>query len=171
MKHDFSKISDKEQAQAFIFPHGLSAEEKAEADEEVKVFRQLRLQQMTEKERVLSDLLRLKFQMEDYIKQVDYSDDCDFHVFLQKYLKILDKKQNVFANEIGLHPTKVSQIITGKTAPNIALSYRLEVHSGGLISAVLWWRLLAKKIAFDIKQDNSAKLEEAKNVLFSFDYA
>ncbi|MDZ7878733.1 MAG: hypothetical protein U5L45_13720 [Saprospiraceae bacterium] len=171
MKNKGKKLTEQEEVEAFIYPHGLSASEKAEADEEIRTFRMLCLKQMTEKDKITSDLLRLKFQIEDYIQQGTYSEQYGFNVFLQQYLKILNKKQRLFSTEIGLHPTKVSQILTGKIAPNLALSYRLEVHSGGLLTAVLWWHLIAKKIAFDIQQNNVQKLEEAKNVHFSFEYA
>lgn len=171
MKNKKNKISEQDEVAAFIYPHGLSASEKAEADEDIRIFRKMKLQKMTEKDRIFSDLLRLKFQIEDYIQQGNYSEAYSFNVFLQQYLKILDKKQSVFSTEIGLHPTKVSQILTGKIAPNLALSYRLEIHSGGLLTAVLWWHLIAKKIAYDIEQNKVQKLAEAKNVHFSFEYA
>ena len=171
MKNKRNKFSEQEEVEDFVYPHDLLASEKAEADEDIKIFRKMRLQQMTEKDKVFADLLRLKFQIEDYIQQGSYSEAYGFNVFLQQYLKILDKKQSVFSAEIGLHPTKVSQILTGKVAPNLALSYRLEIHSGGLLTAVLWWHLIAKKIAYEIQQNNVQKLEEAKNVHFTFEYA
>lgn len=171
MKNKLNDLAPQEQVEAFVYPHGLSPSEKAEADEDIRKFRKERLLQMSEKDKMMANLLRLKFQIEDYIQQGIYAKEYEFSAFLQQYLKILNKKQSVFSAEIGLHPTKISQILTGKVAPNLALSYRLEIHSGGLLTAVLWWHLIAKKIAHDVQQNSELRLKEAKNVLFSFEYA
>jgi hypothetical protein len=46
----------------------------------------------------------------------------------------------------------------------MALSYRLEKHSGKLIKAQLWWQLIAKKQAFMLLQDNETKEMEQRKV-------
>ena len=73
MKNKRDKFSEQEEVDAFIYPHDLPASEKTEANEDIKIFRKMRLQQMTEKDKVFADLLRLKFQIEDYIQQRSYS--------------------------------------------------------------------------------------------------
>ena len=44
--------------------------------------------------------------------------------------------------------------------------YRLEKHSGGLNSALLWWKLYTKKMEADIMNDTTRRLFEAEKVLF-----
>jgi plasmid maintenance system antidote protein VapI len=156
--------TEQELAEAHIFAHDLSPIEKTEADKEMTLLRLQRLAAMSDNQKLQSDLLRLKFLMEDAIQQEIYAEKHSFSTFLQAYLKILNKKQVDFAAEISLHPTKLNQIINNKTMPNIPLMYRLEKHSGGLISALLWWRLLTKKMEADIKNDTTRRLLEAKKV-------
>jgi plasmid maintenance system antidote protein VapI len=165
-KRENSTYSDQELAEAHVFAHNLSPIEKTEADKEMKILRLQRLAAMSDNQKLQSDLLRLKFLMEDAILQEIYSEKHSFSAFLQAYLKILDKKQVDFAAEISLHPTKLNQIINNKTTPNIPLVYRLERHSGGLISALLWWQLFTKKMEADIKNDTVKRLLEAEKVHF-----
>ncbi len=161
-----SIYSEQESAEAHIFAHDLSPVEKTEADKEMKMLRLQRLVAMSDNQKLQSDLLRLKFLMEEAILQEVYSEKHSFSAFLQAYLKILDKKQIDFATEISLHPTKLNQIINNKITPNIPLVYRLEKHSGGLISALLWWKLCSKKMEADIKNDTTRRLFEAEKVHF-----
>lgn len=158
--------TEQDLAEAHVFAHNLSPVEKQEADSEMKTLRLQRLTAMSDNQKLQSDLLRLKFLMEDAIQQEVYSEKHNFSAFLQAYLKILDKKQVDFAAEISLHPTKLNQIINNKTTPNIPLFYRLEKHSGGLISALLWWKLFTKKIEADIKNDTTRRLFEGEKVHF-----
>jgi hypothetical protein len=129
-----------------------------------------RLSAMSDNEKLQSNLSRLKFQIEDYLQQDTYSDDHSFSAFLKQYLKILSKKQVAFAAEISLHPTKLNQILKHRVMPNLALVYRLEKHSGGLISALLWWKLVAKKMEADIINDNESRLSEARKVRFQVSF-
>ena len=158
--------TEQELAEAHVFAHNLSPIEKQEADTEMKILRLQRLNAMSDNQKLQSDLLRLKFLMEDAIQQEGYSEKQSFSTFLQVYLKILDKKQVDFAAEISLHPTKLNQIINNKTMPNVPLMYRLEKHSGGLISALLWWKLYTKKMEADIMNDTTRRLFEAEKVHF-----
>ena len=157
---------EQELAEAHIFAHDLSPIEKTEADKEMKLLRLQRLVAMPDNQKLQIDLLRLKFLMEDAILQEVYSEKHSFSAFLQAYLKILDKKQVDFATEISLHPTKLNQIINNKVTPNIPLVYRLEKHSGGLITALMWWKLCSKKVEADIKNDTTRRLFEAEKVHF-----
>jgi plasmid maintenance system antidote protein VapI len=158
--------TEQELAEAHVFAHDLTPVEKQEADSEMKILRLQRLTTMSDNQKLQSDLLRLKFLMEDAIQQEAYSEKYNFSTFLQAYLKILDKKQVDFAAEISLHPTKLNQIINNKTTPNIPLVYRLEKYSGGLISALLWWKVVTKKMEADIKNDTTRRLFEGEKVHF-----
>ena len=161
-----STFTEQDLAEAHIFAQNLTVIEQKEVDADMKIRRLQRLAAMSDSQKMQSDLLRLKFIMEDYIQQEVYSGTQNFSTFLQSYLKILDKKQVDFAAEISLHPTKLNQILNNKTMPNIPLVYRLEKHSGGLIPALLWWKVFTKKMEADIKNDKVRRQFEAEKVHF-----
>jgi hypothetical protein len=163
-------FTEQELAEAHIFAHNLSPIEKKEADEELKILRFERLRTLSVNQKLHSDLLRLKFEIEDYIQQDVYCEKQNFSTFLQTYLKILDKKQVDFATEVSLHPTKLNQILNNKTMPNIPLLYRLEKHSGGLLPALIWWKLMIKKMEADIKNDKVKRLFEGGKVRFHLEF-
>ena len=165
------KLSNQEMVEAFVFPHELSVAEKADADAELKRLRMLRLMEMTDKQRLYADLLRLKYQMENYLRYGEHSESTDLGVFLGLYLKILGKKQKDFADEISLHYTKLSQLLSGKAEASLAILYRLEQHSGGLLPASLWWNIQAKKVEAEVKSNREGRLREAGKVKNALQFA
>jgi hypothetical protein len=62
-------LSDAELAEAYIFPSNLSEEERHAANLEMREIRLQKLREMTAQQRLHSELLRLKFQIEDYLKR------------------------------------------------------------------------------------------------------
>ncbi len=126
--------------------------------------RLLRLGQMSDTQRLYAELIRLKYQIENYLKYGKYEDQHSFGAFLRKYLLVVDRKQNVFAQEIDLHPSKLNHLLNDKVDVNVSLVYRLEKHPGGIISATDWWNLHAKKIEAGILNDRNARLAEEKRV-------
>jgi len=50
------------------FPADLTEEEKKEADKEIREYRLKLLREQSEEQRIFSDLLRFKYQLEDYIR-------------------------------------------------------------------------------------------------------
>jgi hypothetical protein len=161
---NYKNYTDQELAEAYIFPSELNEEEKKIADAELKKLRFERLYQMSDAQKQAADILRLKFQIEEYLKNGFYNQTYSFAAFLQEYIRIVSKKQIEFAFEINLHPTKLSSILTNKIDPNIALIYRLEKHSNDIIPAILWWRLWIKKIENKIVNDTEMKKREGYKV-------
>lgn len=157
-------LSDAELAEAYVFPSNLSEEERHAANLEIREVRLQKLREMTAQQRLHSELLRLKFQMEDYFQRDTYDEMHSFPVYLKAYITILNKKQKDFAEEVDLHQTKLNQLLTGKTAANFSLFYRLEKHSGGILKANYWWKLCAKKIEFDLKTNNADRQKEGARV-------
>lgn len=147
-----------------MFPHGIYAAEKNAADSELKQMRFFRLGQMSNTQRLYAELIRLKYQIENYLKYGKYEDQYNFGAFLRKYLVVVDRKQNVFAREIDLHPSKLNQLLNDKVYVNVSMAYRLEKHPGGIISATDWWNLHTKKIEAGILHDQNARLAEEKRV-------
>ena len=111
-----------------------------------------------------SDLARLRILMRAYVDKEPYSIGSSFGAYLGEYVRIIKKSKKAFSADIGLHYTKLSRIINNREDPNIELMYRLETHSAGLLPAILWWELLVKKQAFEIRQDTRGRSEEAKKV-------
>jgi hypothetical protein len=161
MKYTLEELAD-----AHIIPAKLTPEEKAAADVEMKAFRFRILEEMTVQERLECDLFRLNVLMRRYLQKSEYLPTYRFEACLQEYLKLLGKKPAVFAQEIQLALPKLKVYLLGKEHPNLAVLYRLEKHSGGLIPALLWWQITARQIEQEIQQDTENRQREAAKVKF-----
>ena len=163
-----AQYTDEEIADAMLIPADLTEQEKRELAAEMKEIRMQKLREATEKDRILSDVMRLKFQMEAYVKESGFSFEKTFGKYLEEYIRILKKTRRAIAEDLSLHYTKLSRIINDREEPNVELAYRLEKHSGHLLRAELWWKLIIKKQEFIISQDAETRRmeqEKVKNVL------
>lgn len=158
------KYTDEEIAESMLIPADLSKEEQEEADRQMRAIRMERLRSMTEEDRILSDVMRLKFQIEGYVKKGDFSFEKTFGKYLEEYIRILKKSRREIAEDLSIHYTKLSRIINDKEEPNVELSYRLEKHSGNLIKAITWWKLIIKKQEFVISEDDKTRSIEQNKV-------
>jgi len=158
------QYTDEEIADSMLIPADMTVAEKAKADEEIRAFRFKLLRERTEEQRIFSDLMRLKIQMEDYIKKEPYSDAKSFGRYLEEYVRILGRTKKKLSEDLNVHYTKLSRIFNDREAPNVELMYKLEEHSGGLIPAVIWWKLLIKKQEFLIKKDKETRKQVASEV-------
>ena len=147
-----------------LVPADLSEGEKQALAEEMKAIRMQKLREMTEEDRILSDVMRLRFQIESYVKEGGFSFQKTFGKYLEEYIRILNKQRREIADDLSIHYTKLSRIINDKEEPNVELTYRLEKHSGNLISAKLWWKLMIKKQEFIISEDTETRKEEQEKV-------
>ena len=152
-----SEYTKEELAEAFVFPPDLNAEEEEEAERQLKEDRLKRLANRTPEERVLSGILRIKYQMKEYIDQAQFDQNKTTIYFLKEYLKATDKKQQELAADIGLH--------VGKERLSLSIAYRLEAHSGDLIPAIMWWKVVQKEIEQEIRTDEEKRKEEQKKVV------
>lgn len=157
------KYTPEELAEAFVFPHNLTKEEKAASDKELRKLRFELLENQTEEERIFSALVRLSIQIKDFLKKKSLEPLQSFSSFLNEYISIIKKSKKEFAQDLHIHYTRLSRILNNREEPNIEICYRLEKHSGELIPALLWWKLIIKKQEYLILQDNETrKIEEAK---------
>ena len=83
---------------------------------------------------------------------------------MTEYLQVTNKKQKELASDIGIHPTRVSRILNGRERIGTSIAYRLEKHSGNLIPAILWWKLVQKEIEYEINTDEEERAKEELNV-------
>jgi plasmid maintenance system antidote protein VapI len=159
-----AKYTDEEIADSMLIPADLTEREKREMAEAMKVIRLQKFREMTEEDQILSDVMRLRFQMEAYLKQGGFSFQRTFGKYLEEYIRILKKTRKEIAEDLSLHYTKLSRIINDREEPNIELTYRLEKHSGHLLSAELWWKLMVKKQEFIISRDEETRKTEQEKV-------
>jgi len=158
------KYSDKEIVDSMLIPQDLTEKESEELSKEMKAIRMQKLSETTEEDIILADVMRLRFQIEHYIKKESFSFEKTFGKYLGEYIRIIKKSRREIAEDLSIHYTKLSRIINDKEEPNIELSYRLEKHSAELIKAKSWWKLMIKKHEFIISQDQETRIKEQKKV-------
>ena len=158
------KYSDEEIADSMLIPADLSREERAKANAELKAFRFKLLNNMNEEQRIYSDLLRFKYQVERYLRDSEFDKSKSFGKLLAEYAHVLRMSKKKLSEDLGIHYTRLSRIINDKENPNIQLAYRLEKHSGELISAISWWQLVSKKLEYEIKMDKVTRKKERSKV-------
>lgn len=156
--------SDEEIADSMLIPADLTEEEQKKANEELMAFRMKLLQEQTEDQRIYSDLLRFRYQIENYLKLNDYSIDMSFGNLVAEYARILKRTKKQLSIDLDIHYTRLSRIINGHEEPNVELTYRLEKHSGELVPALIWWKLMIKKQEYNIRQNKQMRREEASKV-------
>ena len=158
------EFSDEEIAAGYVFPNDLDQKEKEEIEEEFKALRLKALRERTEEQRLLSELMRMKLLMKDYFERGSFEGEFLFSNQLEQYIRILGRSQKAFAEEIDLHPTKLSRLLHDRENPNVELTYRLEIHCGNIIPAIYWWRLHAKRIEENLRTDQDRRKMESKKV-------
>ena len=158
------KYTNEEIADAAIIPADLTEKEAATLASEMKAIRMQKLSEITPEEQVVADVMRLKFQIENYVKKENFSFEKTFGKYLAEYIRILKRNKKEIAADIALHYTKLSRIINDKETPSVELCYRLEKHSAELIKAELWWNLIIKKQGFILSKDEKTKMVEQQKV-------
>jgi len=157
------QFSDKEIVERYVFSDDLTEQEKQEIAEEFKALRLKSLKGRTEEQRLFSELMRMKLLMQDYLERNSFEKDFSFSNQLGQYIRMLGRNHRDFANEIDLHPTKLSRLLNDRENPNIELVYRLEKHCGNIIPAIYWWKLHSRELEEEIKTDeNRRKIESEK---------
>ena len=163
------KYTDEEIAESVMIPEDLSEEEEKQAREEFVKLRMKRRQEMTEKEKLLSGLLSIKYQIKSYVLSRDFKEEKRFGSFLKRYIKLIGRKQKELAEEIDIHPSRVNRIIKGKEKIGKSIAYRLESHSGEIIPAIYWWRLMQKEVEQEIlteKQERELEKKHVKRIVY-----
>lgn len=158
------QYTDEELAEAFVFPPDISEEEKKKADKELWEFRKRQMLNRTPEEKILSNLLSIKYHIEDYTRQLQFDKEQGVGHYLHEYMNAVNRKQKELAEDIAIHPTRLSRILNGKERLSLSIAYRLERHSGGTIPAILWWKLVQKEIEQEIKADEQMKKAEMSKV-------
>lgn len=162
------QYTDEEIVESFVFRSNMSEEERVDAEREFKKLRLEQLKQMSDKQVLKGELMRMRLLIQDYFEQPSYSEEYAFEQQLDKYINLLKLSKKNFASDINIHPTKLSRLLNGREHPNTDLMYRLEKHSGNMIPAIYWYRLHIKKTENRIAQnvtDRQKEYEKVKNEL------
>lgn len=169
---DFSKFTDEELADAFVFPSDevLTVKEKKE-ENDFWMARRKRFESFTPRQKMYSRLLQLKFQLEDYVGSSQYKESLNFGYFLNEYVSRQDKKDKQFANEVDVTPAVLSQYINNHRKPKDEFMIRLEIHSNGMIPAISWFKVIQKDKEHEIMTNQDLRLEESKHVKNKLEFA
>lgn len=163
------KYSDEEIADAMMIPQQLNKEEQQKANEEFARLRLKHRQQMSEKDKMLSGLLSIKYQVLEYIQKGYFDESKTLGKIIKKYLKVVKRTQKDLSNDINVHPSRLNRIINGKEKIGKAIAYRLEKHSGDIIPAIFWWKLMQKEIEQEInteKEEREIEKNQVKNIAY-----
>lgn len=158
------KYTPKELADSFVFRTKLTTKEKKESDMQLMEMRKKIQKAITPKQLLLSRIMQLKFQIEDYLNNASYDINRSFGFFLREYLKSLNKKNKDFASDLDINETELSQILNKHRSPSEKLMIRLEIHSNKTIPAITWYRLLEKEKEHEILTDTTIRKNESKHV-------
>lgn len=164
----YKKLSEEftveEIAEGYMIPALLSAEEKEASEAEIRKIRFERLNSRTELQRLLAETTRLSIKINHYLKGEVFLQDFSFGSILNQYISILQKSKKDFAKDLDVHHTRLSRIINDREDPNIGIMYRLEKHSAGIIPALYWWKLYARKREDEIQTNQLARAIESEKV-------
>ena len=88
-----------------------------------------RMQNLSKNQIIRAKLVQLKLKMEEYLKQPIYDNRNHFSEFLKTYVDTIYSRRNRFANDIGINPIKLSQVINSHRQPKDEFIMRLMIHS------------------------------------------
>jgi hypothetical protein len=158
------QYTDEEIAEGYMIPQQLTDEEQQASDAELRRVRFQLLNNRSEEQRMLSEVVRLRIQIQHYLEANIYTPDFDFGKIVERYITILNKSRKDFAEDIAIHPTKLSRIINSKDEPNSSLLYRLTHHSDQLIPLSFWWKLMARRQEHLVVSNSEALKSEGERV-------
>lgn len=164
LKNIEKEYTPEEIAGSFIFPGPKDPEERTALLEAFQKHRKQVSDKQSEKTKLISQLLQLKFLIEDYLKTDKLSKDFSFGYFLKEYISRLEKKNKQFADEINIDPAELSMVINKHRKPTEKLIFRLEIHSNRNFPALMWFKVLEKDRAYELKHHKEIIDKEKKNV-------
>ena len=158
------KYSAEDLADSFVFRAKLTAKQKKESDEKMNEMRRKMKEDLTPNQILLSRLLQLKYQMEEYTTNTTYDIDRSFGFYLREYLKSFNKKNKDFAKDIDIDETELSQILNRHRKPSEKIMVRLEIHSNKTIPAITWYKVLEKEKEHELLTNKDIRKTESKHV-------
>lgn len=164
------KFSAEEIADAHIISEDPGKEERKAILKEFGKLNKALVSNLSNEKRILAAILQLRFQMEDYLKKKPYNKEMSFGFFLKEYISRLQLKNKDFAEQIGMEPSELSQILNGHRKPGDKILIRLELHSNKNIDAVLWHRMLEREKEYELQTNIKLRKEEKRHVTQYFSF-
>ena len=166
------QYSPEEIAESLVFPGTKDPKEREALLEEFRKYRKKISDKQSGKSKLISQLLQLRFLIEDYLKGDTFNKEYHFGYFLKEYITRIEKKNNQFADEIDVKPAELSQVINKHRKPTEKLIFRLDIHSNKNFPALMWFKLLEKERAYELKHNkgiiDSEKKYVKEKLAFSF---
>lgn len=163
-KKSRAKYTPGELAEAYVYPVTLTPAQKKEADRQLKAARAKAQSEMTAEDKLTSDILQLRFRLEDYLNNEKFDPKLKFSYFLKAYVQLLNKKRKVFAREINIDETELSQLINDHRYPSENIIIRLELHSNKAIPAIAWYKLIEREREHYIITNKTIRKQEEKHI-------
>ncbi|WP_158563176.1 hypothetical protein [Chitinophaga silvatica] len=157
-----SKYKPEDLASSIVFP-GPENENESRL-ELVSQYRKEWESKRTPKDRLISQLLQLKFQIEEVIRSDKYDKEKHFGYFLKEYISCLEKKNKEFAEEVDVDPTELSLFINRRRDPPEKFIIRLEIHSNKNFPAIMWYKLIEKEKEYKLMYNNDIRASEYGHV-------
>lgn len=158
------ELTPEEIAESYVFPGTKDKKEREQALDAYRDFRKKITSKQSAKSKLIAELLQLKFLIEDYIATDTYNAIYHFGYFLKEYISRIERNNKEFAGEIDVAPTELSQVINKHRRPTEKLIFRLELHSNRNFPALLWFKILEKERAYELKHDKRIIDSEKKHV-------
>jgi hypothetical protein len=158
------EFSPEEIAESYVFPDDDTNEERDKGLELFWEYRRKRLAKQTTKDKLILQLLQLKFLMEDYINSNAYNEKLNFGFFLKEYISTLEIKNKDFAEDISIKPIELSHYISNRRKPNEEIMIKLEIHSNKNIPAIYWCKIVEREFEHEVSTDIELREKEQKKV-------
>jgi len=144
--------------------HGLTSEQKEEADKVLRKKRFEKLAAMADDQKIYADLIALKLKIKGFVENTQYSESFLFSDILKHYVSIVKTTRRKLSEDLGIHESKFSRIINNKENPGIGFLYRIEEHSNKILPASLLWQIVSLKLVESIKSDNEERQKQSAKV-------
>ncbi len=160
--NEIKGLSKKEFAKSIIDSRSNSISKKEHED-----FLKMRLAIMnnrTKEEVTISSLLQFKYEVETYLELGKFDSRYSFANCLKRYMQIVNRSSKDLTEELSIHKTKLSRILNEREEGNSKLTFKLEKHSGQLLPAIFWWKLITLKKEDDIVSNKKERKEASRNI-------
>ncbi|WP_134088561.1 hypothetical protein [Olivibacter sp. XZL3] len=147
-------------------------EQKAEASLLMEA-RKKRIANRSQSDIFKARLMQLKLQMEEFLNTPAYDKKHYFTSFLETYIDTLYDKRSAFADDIGITPVSLSQVLNNHREPKEEFMLKLMVHSERAFKSLgnfhkkMWYQVyFQEKINETIANQEKWRPEVEKKVKF-----
>lgn len=147
-----------------LLTRNLSKKDTEKAKDQLTEARRKVQSELTEQDRLVARIIQFKLKLQEYLRKDEFDPKMTFSSCLVEYVHILNKKRRIFAEEISIQETELSQVINQHRTPPKSLIIRLGIHSNNNIPAYWWYRLVERENEHIICTDVKMRREQAKHV-------